>query len=148
MLFIHYSSAFNTVVPSILMKLDTGPFDLQTADCEDWKRNHHPQWPWIWEPHRDAILTHDCMAKYSKWYGNNNVAITYRIYESTINVWYINYNLTLNVTKVEELTVNFRINRLCLHRHHKVHMSFQAGQLSDCQTAQDLRVLQQASKII
>jgi hypothetical protein len=129
MLFIDYSSAFNTIVPSkLVIKLETLCPDPALCNwvldfdgpppCGEGRKQHlHP----ILSPLLYSLFTHDCVTTHAsnsiiKFADDttlvglipNNDETAYREEVRTLGVWCQENNVTLNVNKTKEMIVDFR----------------------------------------
>lgn len=111
MLFVDYSSAFNTIIPDILInKLDTLGLPSLTFTCKDFLTN--------------SLYTYDCRPAH-----RNNIIVkfaddttvvglisegdeaTYREDVQKLSTWCSENNLTLNTSKTKEIILDFRRTR-------------------------------------
>ncbi|KAI3362263.1 hypothetical protein L3Q82_012229, partial [Scortum barcoo] len=117
MLFIDYSSAFNTIVPS---KLTPGCADGQHHILHPDSEHRHPQ-GCVLSPLLYSLFTHDCVATHSSntiiKFADDMTVIglitgddetAYREEVRALTSWCQDNNLHLNVSKTKELIVDFR----------------------------------------
>ncbi|KAF7661471.1 hypothetical protein LDENG_00260640, partial [Lucifuga dentata] len=136
MLFVDYSSAFNTIIPDILVVklLDLGLPSLTCSWIKDFL-THRPQTSsrtlstgspqgCVLSPLLYALYTHDCTAAYTgntiiKFADDTTVIglisggdeVNYRNEVLKLTEWCSANNLLLNTTKTKEIIVDFRKNR-------------------------------------
>ena len=136
MLFIDYSSAFNTIVPSkLIIKLEAlglNPalcnrvLDLLTGHPQVMKVGHIPSTLLIPQgcelsPLLNSLVTHDCVAKHAsnsiiKFADDTTIVglitnddkTAYCEEVRALGVWCLENNLSFNVNKTKEMIVDFR----------------------------------------
>ncbi len=122
MLFVDYSSAFNTIVPATLVaKLQNLGLNRSLCSWSEWATTHHLPWPSTLVHRRAASSAHSCtpcthttVHLHTAPMSSSNLLITdndetaYREEVSTLTKWCQENHLSLNIDKTKELVVDYR----------------------------------------